>query len=615
MTPVEEVKSRLDIVDVINEYVPLKPAGANWRARCPFHDEKSASFMVSKPKQIWHCFGCGEGGDVLAFVMKQEGVEFPEALRMLAEKAGVKLRFEPLEKKSERDRLLRVITTTVELWGLILDTWTVGAPAKTYLQKERGLSDETIKTWKLGFAPDSWETLVLHLQKQGFSDDEMVKAGVGVKKMEGRGRSAYDRFRNRIMFPIADVQGRIVGATGRILPGATQGPNDQGKYVNTPETMLYHKGSVLYGLHQAKTEIRKQNLAVIVEGNMDVIASHQAGVTNVVAASGTALTDDQVSLLRRYTERLAFAFDADAAGEAATLKGLAAALAAGFTTLIITLPEGKNGQRYKDPDECVQENPEAWKKAIASAEPVIDHYLRRASEEKDMTKLEDKQSVVRILLPIIMRLPDRVAEAHYLALLATTVQVSEQYLRESMPKGVHGVSGMVTPKRPVSAQGPKDQHVMLSERFLSSLFHDPRQANFLFSRVPPEYISSSLEPLYRAIIVYYTQNTPKAGESWSEEGLREHLLRQPEGAAYLHQFDVLSLLADQEFSEVSQADFERDLLQQAKRLKKMYLRAAVQRLEQQIRNAERSDVASDRLSALMKEFQGLSGELVNLDNE
>ena len=293
MSPTEEIKSRLDIIDVISEYFPLKPAGANWRARCPFHEERTPSFMVSKAKQIWHCFGCGEGGDIFGFIMKQEGLEFPDALRLLADKAGVQIKFEDPAIRSERQRMFNLLEAAVSFWSEVLWQERAAETARRYFMEERKLKPETIRAWRLGYALDSWEALINHLVKLGYKEEEMIKSGVAVRKMETRGRGAYDRFRNRLMFPIANTQGQVIGATGRILSASAT----EAKYVNTPETLLYHKGQVLYGLDKAKAAIKQQNLAIVVEGNMDAIASHEADVANVVASSGTALTTEQARLL------------------------------------------------------------------------------------------------------------------------------------------------------------------------------------------------------------------------------------------------------------------------------------------------------------------------------
>ena len=319
-SPIDEIKQRLDVVDIVREYVPLQQAGTNWRARCPFHNEKTPSFMVSKEKQIWHCFGCGKGGDLIEFVKEIEGIEFPEALRILAQKAGVVLRRQDPKVISVKTRLFDLMAEATNFFIGKLNFIEAGQ-ARKYLA-ERGLKEETLKEWQIGWALDSWDELAKYLQNKGFSDNQIVASGMVVKKQSGAGH--YDRFRGRIMFPIFDVSGSVVGFTGRIL---IETDKSGGKYVNTPQTTIYDKSRVIFGLDKAKQEIRKKDLAVVVEGQMDVIASHQVGVCNVVASSGTALTNQQVGLLSRYTKNLAFCFDADSAGEQATKRGIDIALA------------------------------------------------------------------------------------------------------------------------------------------------------------------------------------------------------------------------------------------------------------------------------------------------
>lgn len=608
MTPAEEVKSRLDIVEVIQEYISLKPAGANWRARCPFHDEKTPSFMVSKPKQMWHCFGCGEGGDVFSFVMRQEGMEFPEALRLLAVKAGVALRSEPPAVRSERDRLLGVMDLAAKFWASVLWNTNEAAAARQYLQEERHILPDTIREWEIGFAPESWDSLIIALGKRGIPEDDVIRVGAAVKKMQTRGRGAYDRFRNRIMFPICDAHGRTIGAAGRAMPGS----DSEAKYVNTPETMLYHKGSVLFGLDKAKQDIRKENVAVIVEGNLDVIASHQAGVKNVVAASGTALTEEQCLLLKRFTDRLVFCFDADAAGEAATLRALMVAFAQGFTVELIELPKRADGSRYKDPDECIRSGVELWRQAIGAAEPVIDRYLRRAREEKDLRKLEEKQSLTKLLLPVIAKLPDAVAKAHYLRALAEVVGVPEGHLREALS----GSPSEASPTRPqAAAVQPKqrDQRYAAGEQFLAALVRQPSQMPYAAMTVTPDMLPASLAPLYAEMVVHYTETHDNQRVAWSDEAFRERLQQLPHHEERIHLFDILSLLADKEFAELTPALLERELVSAAKRLRIFYLRDTLKSLEQSIREAERSGGDPARLAPLIEEFQTKSAELVHLD--
>ena len=338
MTPIDEIKNRLDIVEVVQGYIKLKKAGKDYKALCPFHKEKNPSFFVSPSKQIWHCFGsCGEGGDIFKFVMKIEGVEFADALRTLARKAGVVLRKQDPQVQSQRNILYQICEEASEFFQGELQK---NNQVLEYL-KNRGLKLQTIKDFKIGYASNSWDALYNHLTELGFEKDDVEKAGLLVKK-EGTNKY-YDRFRSRIMFPIADLNGQIVGFSGRIY-----GKEDEktAKYVNIPETLIYNKSRIIYGLDKAKLEIRKKDQAILVEGQMDLIMTHQTGTKNAVAVSGTALTPDHLQILKRYTENLVFCFDADTGGESATKRAIATAQQFDFNIKVALLPRDK-----KDPAE------------------------------------------------------------------------------------------------------------------------------------------------------------------------------------------------------------------------------------------------------------------------
>lgn len=606
MSPTEEIKSRLDIVNIIGEYVKLTPAGANFKARCPFHDERTPSFMVSRSKQIWHCFGCSEGGDIFAFVMKQEGLEFPDALRLLADKAGVRLRVENQAEKTQRQKLIAVLNAAVSFWAKALAESPRAEEARKYLYNKRHLSPETAEFWQLGYAPDSWEALLDHLTKLGFTTEDIIGAGVAARKMEARGRSAYDRFRNRIIFPIANAHGQIIGVTARTLSkDATEA-----KYVNTPETSLYHKGAVIYGLDKAKTEIKKQNLAVIVEGNMDVISSHQAGVTNVVAASGTALTSEQARLIKRYTDKLAFCFDADPAGESATLRGLLTALEAGFDIFLITLPTLGNGAKYKDPDELILDNADAWREAIKRAKPMIDYYFDKASQENDLSSLAGKQKVTKLLLPLLAVLPDRVAQTHYLQKLSNLVEVKEQYLREALPKTSPPATAATptTPSPPAKEKNKADGLSLLSDRLLAAMIFIPEETAYIIEAITPEMLSPDRAALYREMVVFYTGYTAKHPDkiiNW----------REGDFTTFAHEFGVLSLLADKEFTNLEPPNIKQDIIFTVTRLKQAHLRQTLRNLEHEIRVLEKSqDNHDEKLQSLWQEFKILSAELTKLNS-
>ncbi len=441
MSTVDDVKQRIDIVDLISQYVTLKKAGRSFIALCPFHVERTPSFHVDPQRQTWHCFGaCGTGGDIFAFVMKKEGCDFREALRVLAERAGVALetRRNPQED-ARRARLYEINEAASAFFHHTLLNSEAAQVAREYL-RERGVAEQSVETFQIGYAPNSWEALTHHLTARGFSAQELHAAGIAV---EGE-RGMYDRFRHRLMFPIRDERGRVAGFGGRMLPGEALGVGDvQAKYVNTSQSPIFDKSSILYGLDLAKDAIRAEG-AVIVEGYMDAIAAHEHGYANVVASMGTALTERQVGLLKRYTRNLFLALDADAAGSEATLRGVqvvADAVDREYTpqvnwrgvirhqeTLaadirVLTMPEGR------DPDDVIQSDPKLWSQLVHAARPVLDHLFEAAAARHDLASPRERSAVSAELVPLIAAVSDRIVQSHYLQRLARMVQVDEETLR------------------------------------------------------------------------------------------------------------------------------------------------------------------------------------------
>lgn len=431
MTPIDEIKNRLDIVEVVSGYIKLKKAGKDYKALCPFHKEKNPSFFVSPSKQIWHCFSCQNGGDMFSFVMKIEGVEFADALRILAKKAGVVLRKQDPQIQSQRNVLYEVCEEATEFFQKELEK---NKSVQEYL-KNRGLKPHTISEFKIGFAPNSWDSLYNHLTELGFKEDDIEKAGLLVKK-EGTNKY-YDRFRSRIMFPISDLNGQIVGFSGRIyvpISKEIEDPRFQtkseigSKYVNTPETLIYNKSRIVYGLDKAKLDIRKQNQAVLVEGQMDLIMSHQAGTRNAVAVSGTALTPDHLQILKRYTENLTFCFDADTGGETATKRAIGSAQQFDFNIKIALLPPEK-----KDPAEIIKENLEQWEKILGKTKPAMDFYFENTfAKYPDKLTVDAKREIAKELLYPIKNIANVVERAHWLQVLASKLKVEEKALNEAL---------------------------------------------------------------------------------------------------------------------------------------------------------------------------------------
>ena len=421
MSVVDEVKQRLDIVDVVGQYVQLQKAGRNYRALCPFHAERTPSFFVSPERQSWHCFGaCGTGGDILSFVMKKENLEFGEALRLLAERAGVTLAEQRPEEEAERNRLREANEAAASFYHRALLSSEAGQTAKHYLE-ERGQDLKTIQDFQLGYSPSGWDSLCQHLRERGYRDEELVAAGLAV---EGE-RGLRDLFHQRIMFPITDMRGRVVGFGGRSLPIEGQ-EEAQPKYLNTPQTAVFDKGSLLYALDKAKEEIRRQGLAVIVEGYTDAIAAHQHGFPNVVASMGTALTERQVRLLKRFSRDVVLALDADTAGQEATLRAVEYQDILGRDIRVAILPEGR------DPDEVIRSDPENWPALLASAQPLLDYKFEAVSSALDLSQPRQRSQAVEELLPLLTAIGDRIVQAHYLQRLARLAQVRESALHQML---------------------------------------------------------------------------------------------------------------------------------------------------------------------------------------
>lgn len=439
-----EIKDRLNIADVIGGYIKIKKAGGNFKALCPFHNEKTPSLQISPGKQIWHCFGCGAGGDVFGFVMQYENLDFKDALKILAGKAGVKLpEYRPRDQKAEdeKDLLYRINDFAARYFHQILLKGGQGREAMEYLQN-RGLDLATIKQWQIGYAPEGFHNLEQALAAKGVRREDMVKAGVCAKNERGQ---IYDRFRGRVTFPIFDSAGKTVGFSARILRDDGQ----SAKYINSPETVIYNKSKVLFGLNFAKTGIRKRDEAIVVEGQMDCISLHQAGFTNVVASSGTALTAQQLDSLSRLTKNLKFCFDTDAAGLAAARRAVELYLGRDFIVRIIKIVGAK------DPDELVKKDKGLWEKLSAEAPLFMDFYLEQAFTGFDGKSVEQKKQIAKEMLPLVGFLTDPLEQDHYLNVMAAKLNTTEKVLRDALKK-------TVKPKSPIPTETSRPVYLALA---------------------------------------------------------------------------------------------------------------------------------------------------------
>jgi DNA primase len=417
---VADIKSRLPVTEIVGETVTLKKAGSTWKGLCPFHTERTPSFTISPERESWHCFGCGEHGDIFTFVMKRDGLDFREALNRLAERAGVEVSARGAREDKHRKRLRDALEAAIAWYREVLRQARQAEPARRYLA-ERGFSEETLDQFAIGFAPDSWDALVKRLAARGFSSEDMIAAGLASAGSRGR---PVDRFRRRIIVPIRDAAGKAVGLGGRIMPDG-EGP----KYLNSPATSLFDKSKTLYGIDRARTAIRREKLAVIVEGYTDVMAAHQAGFTNVVASLGTALTGGQVQLATRYADSIALAYDVDLAGEAATQRGLLEELGPTQSVTrvrVVRIPAGK------DPDELIRTDPDGWRQAVAEAKPVVEYFMDHVAADVDISTVGGRREMASRVLAILQRVGDPVEQDLYLQQLSKTVQVDERVLRDAL---------------------------------------------------------------------------------------------------------------------------------------------------------------------------------------
>lgn len=474
---VEEVKLKTDIVSIIGEHVELKKAGRNFKAVCPFHSEKTPSFVVSPELQIYKCFGCGESGDAISFLENYEGMEFYEALKFLADRAGVKLKPITGGKRSEREKLYQINSFANHFYSYLLLNHKAGRKARDYLLKDRGLKKDTVKKFKLGYSPDTPLALKSYLvDKKKIPMKELERVGI----VYSAARGPIDRFRGRVIFPLYDHRGNTSGFAGRVLPGAK---TDMAKYINSPETEIYQKSKLLYGLNVTRADIKKKKFAVVVEGELDMISSWQAGIRNVVAIKGSALTQEQVKLLSRYAQKLVMALDADVAGDAAAMRGIEIAEREGFDIRVARL--GK----FKDPDDMARKDPEGLKKAIKEAVGVWDFIIDYVFSKHKKASGSSKSAISREVVPVLSSIKDKIVQAHYVELVAKRLGVPTDAVVSQIE-----TTGKIKKSKPreviVKKKETKTRRELLEERLLSVGFrYDPK---ILLKRDYKSLVKSSL---------------------------------------------------------------------------------------------------------------------------
>jgi len=582
MDAVAEVKARLNIEDVVSEYVQLKRSGRNFKGLSPWTNEKTPSFMVSPEKQIWHDFSSGKGGDMFSFVMEAEGLDFRGALELLARKAGVDLdQFQGDRSNISRqikNRSLEALELAAKFYQKQL---TVNQAALKYLLQSRGFSKKTILLWQFGYSPSMGSALTNFLTKKGFTTDETRQAGLSVL----RGNRVADMFRARVMIPLANSQGQIVGFTARLLADEPGAP----KYINTPSTSVYDKSRNIFGLHLAKDAIRKSGFAVIVEGNLDVISSHQAGVTNVVATAGTAMTQNHLRELKRFSGDIRLCFDADSAGVAATERAIDLAQKTGVSLGIIELSGAK------DPDELIKNDPALWQKAAAHSVYALDWLLKHYASALDLTSAQGKKAFSDAILPTIQRLSDPVEQEHYLKEVASLTDTTLGAVSTKLSR--QAASAPETRRRQVktTAEAPGRDTVefqRFQNHFLGIMLHNPRLRKLLENCLPDYFTDEAALSLFKFL---------KAKPDFNLSKKLPAQLRQTDDYV-----KIITLQYEELYGGLPADDMRSQALQLKHRLVNRYAKIQKQELMEQMRSTDDEKLLrqmmakADKLNVLIK---------------
>jgi DNA primase len=586
---VAEVKSKTDIVTIIGERIELKKAGRNYKANCPFHGEKTPSFMVSPELQIFKCFGCSEAGDVFSFLEKYEGMEFPEALKYLAERAGVKLVSSNFGPSSEKEHLIEIHSEALKFYNHMLLNDPSGKKALEYLEKDRGITLPTIKEFQLGYSPEnSYPLSNFLIGQKKYKAQDIEKAGIGIPS----GPNVYDRFNGRVVFPLFDHRGNPIGFAGRVLPWDKR---ETGKYINSPETPIYHKSSVLFGLNITRPLIKKKGVAIVVEGELDLISSYQAGIKNVVAIKGSALTEEQVRLLSRFAPKFLLALDSDIAGDAAARRGLTIAENLGVEVKVAKITG------FKDPDEAARGNIDSYKNDLIHAEGVWDYLIDSVMNRFKSETGEGKAKISKELTPILSEIEDKIVQAHYANVVAQRLGVPLEAVTEQLSKVASRAEGS-TAETTQSSDKPEERtrHDLLEERLLTLSFQsDPTIL------VTPKVSSLILNPFNKKIVeelAKFLETKKKFDNSSFGSILPKEL------------FDGYSKLVLNENQELldkpDELKKELDLVQ--KELKILGIKENLKFLTISMREFEKSG-DKDKLLKAQNEFNKLAKSLASLD--
>jgi DNA primase len=592
----EEIRRKIDIVELINEYTPLKKTGRNFKALCPFHSEKIPSFIVSPERQIFKCFGCGEGGDIFKFLMLTENMEFGEVLQTLAKRAGIKLRrYRPSESERQKQRLYGINHLASEYYHYLLTKHPVGKKALDYILG-RGITRESLVRFKLGYSPNLWEALQDFLvKKKGYKVEDLERAGLVIKSEKHRGY--YDRFRGRLMFTLRDHRNNVVGFAGRTLDPK----QEEAKYINTPETLVYHKSDLLYGLTETKKAIKKADEAIVTEGELDALSSLQAGVENVVALKGTALTQGQIDLLARFTKNVTLAMDQDAAGDQAARRGIELADAAGMALKVIEVKGGK------DPDEVAQKNPKLWRQQVKGAVPIYDYFLDSAFSRHDGREIEGKRKISLELIPILAKISNKVIQAHYIRQLAERLRVEEEAVAIEVSKFITEESAKAPSERKDYEKTEKMNRREILEEHLLALAFQSENWPWLKKRKIRKLIKTSrfakiIEILGKYLKSYKTFDSQRLAKKIPAE-LKETFDR-------LYLLEIADLIENEERLKKEWWKTEREL-------EKLDLKERLREMGGQMSELEKIEkptkTEESRLKKLHEQFRDLSAELSGLE--
>lgn len=575
---VEEVKSKTDIVSLLSEYIDLKKAGRNYKANCPFHGEKTPSFMVSPELQIYKCFGCSKSGDVFTFLQEHENMEFPEALKYLADRAGVKLIQQSNVATSEKEKVLKINQTALGFYKYVLNSHPKGKRALDYLLKDRGLKEETITKFEIGYSPDTPDALPKYLsERKMISLNDLDKAGLIAR---GRNR-IFDRFGGRVIFPLFDHRGEVVGFAGRLLPWDKR---ESGKYINSPETPAYHKSKVLYGLNLTKGEIKSSKYAIIVEGELDMISSWQNGVKNVVAIKGSAVTEEQIRLLSRFTNRVVLCLDSDFAGDEAARRGAILASNLGMDVQVATI-EG-----FKDPDEAARNDINTLRKAILNAVDIWDFLIDSIFTKFDLSG-SGKSKISREITPILNLISDKIVQSHYVEQVARRLSVPTESVLDQLSKVREIKKTGDALSEPMLENKIKSRRELIEERLVGVALQYDREL-----LADPEIIELITTSFAKKIL-----NEVKKISNYKGLELGELFKKLPKE------------LSDG-FSEVMLSDLEKSETKAViKELKMLNFKNLLEELGNKIATAEKNDQQKE-LDRLQREFSGVAKKLSALED-